>query len=350
MSSAALGRARVIYGRYLASAGELPLTGATVRRVAGSAWAALEGGERCPAPAWLVLRVSERRPDGAWARMDLDAFRALHAAVGPAAVWLCGDEDPLLLPHLADLVAFGSAASTRMGVDTDGIRLDNDHAHALLDAGLGWLRVRVAPEADEVLGHVERTLLMRDARRLPGPRVELRYVLPRGRVGEVRTLLDAVDRRFTTVEPTFELAVGPEGPGAATADAPDGGALRAAVEAARRRGWYRAAASIDAMWTRLDTDLSEAACCLPWVSGVVGATGDVHPCAEQARRAPPVGNAFDAPFDEAWNGAALRALRAGLRRGRADNPVCAGCRHEDGPLAGLIGAAGQGGAPAPVRR
>ena len=98
-------------------------------------------------------------------------------------VWFWGD-DPLDHPDIARYVRIAVQRGLRTGLTTHATRLDNTTAHHLLEAGLGHIEVLVAGTADrhqehfggdreDALGNVERLILMRDARRLPAPRVTL---------------------------------------------------------------------------------------------------------------------------------------------------------------------------------
>jgi radical SAM protein with 4Fe4S-binding SPASM domain len=357
-----------LVGRYLYPARVVPLTRANLTRVAASLGSSYRAADTAAMPSAVGIDVSDacniacavcsREVD--WDKRDtailkLDRFRHLYDQIRPVYLSLSGYGETLLNKHVPAMVAHAVAGGSRVTLVTNGTLLDNDHAHALLEAGLARLKVsvdaadpevyakvRVGADLEVVLGNVERLVLMRDARRLPSPVVELQFTVFRDNVDQVEKLVELCHRRFTTVEPYFhvmftygEQAAFVEKTLPAGSDAVP--TLRRAAALARRYGYVRTASSLDTAVSQLTTDLSSAPCFIPWYSCIVSTDGDVYPCCYHTIRGTKVGNALQTPFSEIWNGPEMRAFRAALRTRRCDDKVCATCRYEDAPLDKVFG-------------
>ena len=325
--------------RYLVPLSVVPLNAGNLGRVGGSLRAAYRSEDASPAlPAALTVEVSDTLP--------FDDFVRVYTPVRPVYLSLVGAPDPLGNPRLAEMVAHATAAGTCVSLVTDGTRLDAGRAYALLCAGLAKMKVTVAavgPDVGEaVLRNVERFVAMRDANRWPAPEIELQLVVTCDTVAQAGALVELCHRRFTNI--AADIVLSTAGARAGGEDVPVGDAdalaeLRRARALAETYALPRTVGALDAALVQLTQDLSRAPCYVPWYTCVVAADGEVFPCGPHAARGTGVGNALRTPFAEVWNGAELRAFRARLRERRRDDAVCAGCRHEDGPLDRVFGAA-----------
>lgn len=352
-----------LVGRYLYPARVIPVTPSNLGRVASSLRSSFQSGDTAAMPSAVGIDVSDacniacavcsREID--WDKRDtailsLDRFRRLYDPIRPVYLSLSGYGETLLNKHVPAMISHAVAGGSRVTLVTNGTLLDGDRADALIEAGLARLkvsidaadpevyaRVRAGADLDRVLGNVERLLLMRDANRRPNPKVELQFTIFRDNVDQVEKLVELCHRRFTTVEPYFHVMF-TYGEQAAFVDKtlPAGSdavqTLRRAAELARRYRYIRTASSLDTAVSQLTTDLSSAPCYIPWYSCILSTDGDVYPCCYHTIRGTKVGNAFETPFAEIWNGPAMRAFRAGLKARRCDDRVCATCRYEDAPM------------------
>lgn len=367
-----------LVGRYLYPAKVVPPTPANLGRVARSLRDSYRRGPRAEAlPAAvgidvsdacnIACRVCSREVD--WDRRDtailpMDRFLHLYEQTRPLYLSLSGYGETLLNKNLAAMVAHGTRHGSLVNVVTNGTLLDDQRASDLLDAGLAKLKVSVDAADPEVfakvrergdlelvLGNVERLVMMRDARRLPGPMVEIQFTMFRENLDQVEPMLRLCHRRFHGIQPYFHIMF-TYGRQQAFVERslPDGDAaaievFRRAAALARELGFVRSAASLDAALAQLTTDLSQAPCYVPWYSALISTDGDVYPCCYHSIRGTSVGNALERPFAEIWNGPEMAAFRQALTRRRCDDRVCAPCRYSDGPLERVFGVAERLGAP-----
>lgn len=353
-----------LVGRYLYPARVVPPTPRNLGRVARSVWASFRSADEAAAlPAAVGIDVSDacnlacavcsREVD--WDRrrvslLKLERFVHVYDQVRPVYLSLSGYGETLLNRELPDMVAHATRAGSQVTVVTNGTLLDHSRVDRLLDAGLAKLkvsidagtpevyaRVREGAELEPVLRNVERVLTRRDARRLPGPAVEVQCTVFRDNVDEVLPLLELCHDRLG-VEPYFHLmfTYGDQ-PGFVARTVPFGDAHAIAVftegEArARRYGLVRTAAALRTAITQLTTTLASAPCFVPWYSAIVSTDGDVYPRCYHTIRGRKMGNVFETPFADIWNGPAMRAFRRQLREARCADGVCATCRYEDRPM------------------
>ena len=118
-------------------------------------------------------------------------------------VHLQGWGEPLLHPRLFEMIALAKSAGCRVGLTTNGMRLDPGTSRRLLEVGLDLLsvsiagatrevheRIRVGSDFSLILENVRALVALRAERRSGGPKVELSYLMTQSNIGE---LPDAVD-------------------------------------------------------------------------------------------------------------------------------------------------------------
>jgi MoaA/NifB/PqqE/SkfB family radical SAM enzyme len=305
---------------------------------------------RCP-----MCLVRYRPPlDRVRHSMGIDMFRALvDANPNLRRITLQGLGEPLLAPHLLEMVELASARGIDVGFNTNGTLLTEARAERLVRAGLAWLHVsfdgatagtyeaiRDGARFDKVLANVAGLVAVK--RRVGGDRpwVRLVFVAMRRNVGElpgvVRVAADTgvnevwvqhLSHSFDDTEGSDDGAyVAIRGYTAAEAlwDAVPAPFLeaRALAEELGVRLRLPAVEGDPAPALRAD---GEPGCDWPWRSGYVTNDGALQPCcmvmgADRATLA----HLDDGPFADGWVAAPYRRFREALL---GDEPpdVCRGC-------------------------
>jgi MoaA/NifB/PqqE/SkfB family radical SAM enzyme len=267
---------------------------------------------------------------------------------------LQGLGEPLLSPHLLDMIRHAAGRGVHVGFNTNGVLLSRGVARALVAAGTGHVHVSLdgataatyedvrhgtghAPrpgQFDRVVANLRGLLAARgDAGR---PRVVLVFVAMRRNVDELEPLVDLaadigvdevwvqnLSHVFSDTDPAgrydeirryaeSEALFGDPG----TAESA-GLVFGRAAARARERG----------LKLRLP-DLNEAAagaCSWPWDGAYVTHRGHVQPCCMvMGSDRATLGRLGEQSFADIWRGPAYRRFRRGLLAG--DPPdVCAGC-------------------------
>src|SRR3954453_1570883 len=292
------------------------------------------------------------RREGALAYED---FLALVDSV-PALrrLTLQGLGEPLLSPHLLDMIRHAAGRSVHVGFNTNGVLLTRPVARALVAAGTGHVHVSLdgataatyedvrhgtgqAPrpgQFERVVANLRGLLAARgDAGR---PRVVLVFVAMRRNVGELVALVElaaglGVDELWVQNLSHVFSDTDPAGEYAEIRRYAESEALFADEPTAERArvSFAAAAERARALGLRLRLPVLEAAeqgsCSWPWDGAYVTHRGSVQPCcmvmgSERAT----LGRLADASFPEIWASAPYRAFRDALRSA-APPDVCAGC-------------------------
>jgi radical SAM protein with 4Fe4S-binding SPASM domain len=241
--------------------------------------------------------------------MDPALFRKIvdEARTFANDIYLHHRGEPLLNPHLFDMIAYARAAGLNTRFHTNGALLTEDKAERLLDAGPdlvsfsidgfdkeAYERVRVGATFETTVENVIRLARRRTERGANRPYLvveKIRFRNPQHR--ECPEAVNTLRRRF----------------------------LDAGINEVIEKEEY--------VWTEPESpemrDRPRASTCtFPWYAMVICANGTVTPCPQDFHGHMAMGNAAEASLLEIWNGPAYRKLRAGFRD-VATLPLCRKC-------------------------
>ena len=304
-----------------------------------------------------LVRYAPAIPRRAGALAYEDFLALLEALPGLRRLTLQGLGEPLLSPHLVDMVAAASARGTEVGFNTNGTLLSEPVARRLVEAGCGWLHVsldgataatyedvrhgtRFAPrpgQFDRVVGNLRGLLAARRTLGSPTPRVQLVFVAMRRNVAELPDVVrlgagvgvdevwvQNLSHVFDDTDPSGDY-------GEIRAYAEEEALFRAEDRDLAARAFDGAAAVARETGVRLRLPRMEArepdprGCGWPFDGAYVTHRGDVQPCcmvmgSDRAL----LGNVRERPFGEIWADEPYRRFREALA---SDDPpaVCKGC-------------------------
>jgi radical SAM protein with 4Fe4S-binding SPASM domain len=285
-----------------------------------------------------------------------DVRRLLDDLPSVRRLTLQGLGEPLLAPDLDAIVVEAVSRGITVGFNTNGTLLTRARSEALIAAGLDWLHVSIDGARAETFASIRRggrlETVVTNLRDLVGARadagrtapwIQMNTVLMRANHDELEALVRlaadiGVDRLWV------------QGLSHEFTDVSDDATY---VEI---RGWTerqqlsttdidRLAASAAELARQLDLDLrlpesasgpvgrsaGERGCDWPWRSAYVNHDGTLQPCCMlMGRRRGVIGNVFEQPISELWNGAEYVDLRAALL-GPQPPAICEGCavyRHQ----------------------
>jgi radical SAM protein with 4Fe4S-binding SPASM domain len=281
----------------------------------------------------------------------VEQFPAMQRAV------LHGIGEPLLNKDLPRMIEHLKTRGVTVLFNTNATLLDDAWARALIASGLDELRcsldgadpqtyarIRGAPLLPKVAHNLKTFTALQRELNVTTPRVSIWMTGLRENIGElpnlVRLAADLDAREVYVQRMTYFLNVDrPPGlmDGQALFDAFDSTADELVAEAeriARELGvTLRASGATD---PRASLEVSRQrdahpwqACLRPWTTAYVTANGNCLPCcispfATTDYDSLKLGNLFERPFDEIWNGARYQAWRAALMSD-APNTACRGC-------------------------
>jgi radical SAM protein with 4Fe4S-binding SPASM domain len=269
---------------------------------------------------------------------------------------LQGLGEPLLSPHLLDMVRYAAERGIEVGFNSNGTLLNRAIAERLVEIGCGWLHVSLdgaTPETYEDVRHgtdmrphpgqfdrVVANLRGLVAARGEGarPRVQIVFVAMRRNLGELPRLVELaadigvdsiwvqnLSHDFGDTDPHGAYRAIREYAEEEAVFEPGGGAARAVFD--------RAAERADALGLELRLPALEErgrngdarGCGWPWDSAYVTHRGEVQPCCMvMGSDRATMGRLGDAPFERIWHEGPYRSFRAALL---TDEPpeVCRGC-------------------------
>jgi radical SAM protein with 4Fe4S-binding SPASM domain len=303
------------------------------------------------------------RREGALAYED---FLALVDALPELRrVTLQGLGEPLLSPHLADMVRHAAGRGIDVGFNTNGTLLGAATARELVAAGLGWLHVSLDGATSDTYedvrhgtsfkprpGQFERVVAnlrgLVAARAEAGgtrPRIQLVFVAMRRNVAELPALVrlaadigvdelwvQNLSHTFTDTDPAGDYAglrayaAGEALFGAGDAEAAERGrrAFDEARATARELGLALRLPHLEA-GEHAGRAPGEPGCSWPWDSAYVTHRGEVQPCCMvMGSDRATLGSIRERPFGEVWKGADYRRFRHRLL-GEDPPEVCRGC-------------------------
>jgi radical SAM protein with 4Fe4S-binding SPASM domain len=273
---------------------------------------------------------------------------------------LQGLGEPLLSPHLVDMVEHAASRGTSVGFNTNGTLLGRRRAEELVRAGLGWLHVsldgatpstyedvrhgtdfRPHPgQFERVVGNLRGLVEARTRAGSELPRIQLVFVAMRRNVGELEALValgadigvDSVwvqnlSHDFSDTDPSGGYRGLREYAAEEALFRQDEKAMRRTFERARKRAGEL---GVELRLPRLDERPSSRpagtpGCNWPFESAYVTHRGEVQPCcmvmgSDRAR----LGQLGDTSFPEIWRSEEYREFRQRLLEGEPP-PVCRGC-------------------------
>jgi radical SAM protein with 4Fe4S-binding SPASM domain len=289
--------------------------------------------------------------DGA---LDYERFRGIVDGLPQLErVTLQGLGEPLLSPHLTDMVAYAAARGIAVGFNTNAQLLTPERSRELVEAGVAWMhvsvdgataatyeRIRSGARFARLERHVPALTAAAGRRGDGGPELCLVFVAMRRNIRELPDVVRLAARwgvpsvRVQNLSHSFD-DTDPSGSYAEIRRyAADEALFTADDLGLARAAFAEAAAAAEELGLALRLPRLDAApapgpqrrgCEWPWTSAYVTHTGDVQPCcmvmgSERAT----LGDIRSRSFAEVWRGRAYRAFR---RRLESDDPpdVCRGC-------------------------
>jgi radical SAM protein with 4Fe4S-binding SPASM domain len=271
---------------------------------------------------------------------------------------LQGLGEPLLAPHLLDMIRYATDRRVEVGFNTNAVLLDRRWAKDLVAAGASWVHVSLdgataatyedvrhstvfAPrpgQFDRVVANLRGLVAERAAAGVARPKVKLVFVAMRRNVAELADLVELaadlgvdelwvqnLSHTFSDTDPAgryaaIRLYAAEESLAADQETARR--AFAAAESAAAKRGL---AIRLPQLVGRPPSREAGPGCTWPWESGYVTHRGEVQPCCMvMGSDRATLGRLADQSFAEIWHSERYQQFRAGLL-GTDPPEVCRGC-------------------------
>lgn len=295
--------------------------------------------------------------------LDYEQFVALIDSLPRVRkVTLQGLGEPLLSPHLEQMVGHVAARGAEVGFNSNGVLLSAPRARVLIEAGLSWLHVsldgasattyenvrhgpglRPRPgQFEQVVANLRRLVALREQLGAAAPRIQIVFVAMRRNVDELPALCElaadiGVDELWVqNLSHDFGDAAPETGYGELQEYVREEALFGAGAGHERAVAVFAAAAARAAeLGLRLrlprlvqrpeNRAAGQAGCSWPWESAYVTHRGEVQPCCMvMGSDRATLGNLHEQPFAEVWASASYREFRQRLL-GEDPPEVCRGC-------------------------
>jgi radical SAM protein with 4Fe4S-binding SPASM domain len=298
----------------------------------------------------VSYRPAVNRAEGA---MPMELFRRLlDGTPGLTRLTLQGLGEPLLHPHLAEMVEAAKARGIEVGFNSNGMLLTRARAERLVSLGLDWLHlsldgataetyegIRSGADFERVAGNLRG---LREAKRAAGadkPWIRVVFVAMRRNLHELPDLVRLLgewgvgELHVQGLSHDFD-DTDPAGAYAGIREFAETESLEKADPKAVEEVFARAREQAGRSGVQLRLPVPNAVpqrepgrpgCSWPWDAAYVTSSGTVQPCCMvMGDDRVSMGNLADADLAEIWNGEEYREFRSGLL---GDTPprVCAGC-------------------------
>lgn len=288
-----------------------------------------------------------------------DFLRLVDAIPRLTRLTLQGLGEPLLAPHLLDMIRYAAERGVEVGFNTNGVLLDREWSRDLVAAGAGWVHVSLdgataatyedvrhstsfAPrpgQFDRVVANLRTLLAERAEAGVARPVVKLVFVAMRRNIAELPDLVGLaadlgvdelwvqnLSHTFSDTDPAGQYAgIREYAARESLEEEPDSfrDSFAAAASVAGARELRIRLPRVD------DTPAPGAAdgpgCTWPWHSAYVTHRGEVQPCCMvMGSDRATLGRLDGQSFADIWHGKGYQAFRAGLLDHRPAE-VCRGC-------------------------
>jgi radical SAM protein with 4Fe4S-binding SPASM domain len=281
-----------------------------------------------------------------------DYLQLLDALPGLRRLTLQGLGEPLLSPHIFEMVEQATGRGIDVGFNTNAMLLTRRRSDRLVECGLGWLHVSLDGATaqtyesirgrggfDRVVANLRELVASRLAAGTPKPRIQVNVVAMRMNYRELPELVDlcadiGADRLWVqNLSHSFDDTA-PAGSYRGIREFAAEEALRETDDAVSVFARTRQRAASHGLDIRLPEmaragadgrAASTPACTWPWDSAYITHDGVVQPCCMvMGSDRADLGRLSEDSFAQIWSGHAYRRFRAGLLNG--DPPaVCRGC-------------------------
>jgi MoaA/NifB/PqqE/SkfB family radical SAM enzyme len=240
---------------------------------------------------------------------------------------LQGIGEPLLNPHLEEIISWCVARSLEVGFVTNGLLFDPDRIDAVLRARPSYVvfsvdsvdpevfaTIRPGADIATLLRTIELFVQRKRELELPGPHVGIMTIAMRHNLQGLPEVIGAAARLGVDGINIKGLNSRPN-PDAAAPD--EGIALDAVHQAVAQHPDL-------AVNVAFASDRKTLRCRWPWTAAYITAEGDLTPCCNcPDARDVHLGNLLTAPFASLWNATAYRRFRRELRSGMPE--ICRSC-------------------------
>lgn len=251
---------------------------------------------------------------------------------------IVGAGEPVMNPHLFDMVGYAKSKGISVGFATNGMLLTEEICKKIFSSRADWLnisldsprketyeKIRKGADFDKVLENIRRLVRLKGDGHIP--ELSVWFVIMKDNLEELPELIRLVkELGIRKVSAQLEHNWGEERIRKDMADRNSGnfaGRVKDVLDEALK---YSKSLGMDFEYVNVPDTSSGRACKWPWKSCYITAEGFVTPCCLQGSNPKVInfGNVLSDDFKNIWNGSAYQAFRRSIKSGTIPS-ICVGC-------------------------
>lgn len=282
--------------------------------------------------------------------LTVDHLASVIDAIRPVKVSLSGGGEPFMNPHVFEMIRHVKSLGSSINTTTNATLLTSEVCERIIVSGLDLLKVSLDGATRETYQYsrgndcfgrvIEGVKRLIDTKKRQGsihPFIRFNYVILKGNYSEMaKTVKLAAELGVDAIyfQPLDLIGI-EERIGELVGDLREEQLLheiRRALDVANNSSvntnLHTLLKIFPLYWKKYTLETRQydrRRCVLPWFSTYITLEGDVLPCCSCSPRESVMGNAFDRPFYEIWNGTRYQNFRRAIRAGKRPYPVCTNC-------------------------
>ena len=288
--------------------------------------------------------------------MKFAAFKKVIDTIRPYKGQISGQGEPLMNPELPEILTYAVEKGVKISTITNFILMNQELARKIVQSGLNLLKIsldagtnqtykeiRGLDKFEEILTKIREFTALRETLGSRTPFLRIQFCVQQDNYHEIASLIPLAKKagidaiyyqplELTDFEDHTEELVGSMGKSQLWEELKKGQAAAKTFDlAANLDDWLR---NFEVFWKKYEwsqdpkkkpAKISNTICLLPWFSVYVTVDGDVKPCCSLSRDRIVMGNLFQQPFQEIWNGKKYQNFRKAIHSGIMPNDVCKNC-------------------------
>lgn len=283
------------------------------------------------------------------AHLSPENFIRIVEPIRPLKLSLSGGGEPLMSPHLFELIRLAKHLGCSVNTTTNGTLLAPERCVELVESGLDLLKLSIdaaTPETYQKIRGEDRFLQILDGirtlidvkKRLNSskPYIRFNYVVSRDNYAELTQTVELAEKLGVDaiyfqplglfgIEERHEDLVGNLTYTELSQEMVR--ALRISQHSPVQTNLHVFYHKLPLYWKKyqMEVNRQKRICLLPWFSAYITQEGEMRPCCTCLQEYTTMGNLLETPLEEVWNGEKYQQFRKMIREGERPFPVCKTC-------------------------
>lgn len=279
-----------------------------------------------------------------------EKFQQILEQIQPLKISLSGGGEPFLHPHIFEMILLAKSMGASINTTTNCTLLTPEFCSQIVKSGLNLVKISIdgatretyqksrrEDRFDQVIEGIHALIAAKRHHNSATPFIRFNYVILKDNYNELaETVQLAAELGVNAVyfQPLDLIGIEErrdELVGELTYQDLER-ELQRALEVSRRypvnTNLRLLLRNLPLYWKKylLETrEYDRRICLLPWFSTYMTLDGNVHPCCSCSQPETVMGNIFETPIEQIWNGSKYQGFRQAIRSGKRPFPICTNC-------------------------